>query len=69
MSQTADSHIEKAGIYHTEREMRTTDIENAYQILPDEITAISDEALLTSATVNEILVRSGRCRDFMKRAN
>jgi len=35
VSQTADIHIEKAGIYHTEREMRTTDIENAFQVLPD----------------------------------
>lgn len=65
ISQTADIHIEKAGIYHTEREMRTTDIENAYQVLPDVITAISDETLLTPATINEILVRSGRCSDFL----
>ena len=65
VSQTADIHIEKAGIYHTEREMRTADIENAYQVLPDIINAISDEALLTPATVNEILGRSGRCADFL----
>ncbi|MDD4593153.1 MAG: hypothetical protein PHG06_22440, partial [Parabacteroides sp.] len=65
VSQTADIHIEKAGIYHTEREMRTTDIESAYQELPDVMTAISDEALLTPATVNEILVRSGRGADFL----
>ena len=65
VSQTADIHIEKAGIYHTEREMRTTDIENSYQALPDIITAISDETLLTPATVKEILVRSGRCGEFL----
>ena len=65
VSQTADIHIEKAGIYHTEREMRTTDIDNSYQTLPDLITAISDETLLTPATINEILVRSGRCGDFL----
>jgi len=65
VSQTADIRMEKSGIYHTEREMRTTDIENAYQVLPDVITAISDQALLTPATVNEILVRSGRCGDFL----
>lgn len=65
ISQTADIHIEKAGIYHTEREMRTTDIENAYQVLPDVITDISDETLLTPATINEILVHSGRCGDFL----
>ena len=47
VSQTADIYIEKAGIYHTEREMRTTDIENAYQVLPDIVIIIGDEALLT----------------------
>lgn len=65
VSQTADIHIENAGISHTEREMRTTDIENSYQILPDLITSISDETLLTPATVNEILIRSGRLGDFL----
>lgn len=65
ISQTADIHIEKAGIYHTEREMRTTDIADSYQTLPDLITAISDETLLTPATVNRILVESGRCADFL----
>lgn len=65
ISQTADIHIEKAGIYHTEREMRTMDIDNSYQTLPDLITAISDETLLTPVTVNEILVHSGRCGDFL----
>lgn len=65
LSQTADIHIEKAGIYHTERETRTMDIADSYQTLPDLITAISDETLLTPATVNRILVESGRCGDFL----
>lgn len=63
--QTADIHIENAGISHTEREMRTADIENSYRELPDVITAISDETLLTPSTVNEILTRSGRLKDFL----
>ena len=65
VSQTADIHIEQAGISHIEREMRTMDIANDYQALPDIITAISDETLLTPATVNRILVESGRCGDFL----
>lgn len=65
ISQTADIHIEKAGIYHTEREMRTMDVADSYSILPDLITAISDETLLTPATVNRILIESGRCKDFL----
>ena len=65
VSQTADIHIEQAGISHIDREMRTMDIANDYQALPDIITAISDETLLTPATINRILVGSGRCRDFL----
>ncbi len=65
VTQTANIHIENAGISHIEREMRTTDIENSYRELPDLITAISDETLLTPSTVNEILTRSGRLNDFL----
>lgn len=65
VSQTADIHIEQAGISHIQREMRTMDIANDYQSLPDIITAISDETLLTPATINRILVESGRCGDFL----
>ena len=65
VSQTADIHIQQSGISHMEREMRTMDIANDYQALPDIITAISDETLLTPATINRILVESGRCGDFL----
>lgn len=37
----------------------------SYQSLPDIITAISDATLLTPATVNAILVQSGRLKDFL----
>lgn len=65
VSQTADLYIEQAGISHIQREMRTMDISNDYQTLPDLVTAISDETLLTPATVNRILVESGRCGEFL----
>lgn len=65
LSQTADLHIETAGISHVERELRTIDIADSYQSLPDIITAISDATLLTPATVRDILVQSGRCADFL----
>ena len=42
VSQTADIHIQQSGISHMEREMRTMEIANDYQALPDIITAISD---------------------------
>ena len=65
ISQTADIHIENAGVSHVEREFRTTDIADSYCELPDIITAISDATLLTPATVKEILTQSGRLKDFL----
>ncbi len=65
VSQTADIHLEQAGVFHTERETRFTDVDNAYRVLPDLITILSDAALLTPATVNRILLESGRCGDFL----
>ena len=65
IQQTADINIENAGISHIERETRSTDIENSYRELPDIITYISDETLLTPSTVNNILQRSGRLGDFL----
>ena len=65
LTQTADLKIEKAGISHVERELRTTDVADSYGSLPDLITAISDATLLKPATVHAILVQSGRCGDFL----
>ena len=65
ISQTADIHIENAGVSHVEREFRTTDIADSYCEVPDIITAISDATLLTPATVKEILIQSGRLKDFL----
>lgn len=65
VSQTADINIAKEGVQHIERGMRTTDIADAYQSLPDIITVISDATLLTPATVHAILVQSGRLKDFL----
>ena len=45
--------------------MRTLDVEDSYQILSDLITVISDDALLTPATVNRILQESGLCGEFL----
>ena len=53
-------HIEEAGAHHVEREIQTMYIADSYQTLLCIITVISDAALLTPATVNEILVQSRR---------
>ena len=65
VSKTADIRIENAGVRHFERGLRTDDIADSYQYLPDIITIISDAALLTPATVNSILVKSGPLGDFL----
>ncbi len=65
ISQSADIHIDRAGIYHTERETRVTDVENPYRTLPDLVTAIRDETLLTPATIRRILMETGRCQEFL----
>ena len=65
ITQTADIQVEQSGVHHVEREMRTTDIADSYQSLPDIVTAISDEALLTPETVTRILTESGRLGDFL----
>ncbi len=65
ISQTADVHLEQEGVSHTDREMRTYDVMDNYQTLPDLVTIISDAALLTPATVNRILQESGRCGEFL----
>ena len=66
VTQTADLHLETGGISHIERQSRTTEVADAYQSLPDIITAISDATLLTPRTVNRILVESRRSGDFLK---
>ncbi len=65
ISQSADIHIDRAGIYHTEREARMTEVENPYRTLPDLVTAIRDETLLTPATIRRILMETGRCQEFL----
>lgn len=65
ISQTASINVEKSGISYTEQELHTFDIGYSYDVLPDIITQISDETLLTPKTINEILIKSGRCQDFL----
>ena len=66
VSQTADINIRYEGVTHTEREMRATDIQEEYAFLPDMLAIVSEEALLTEATVLRILEESGRGKDFVR---
>jgi len=66
VSQTADIDIRHEGVTHIERGLRATDIQDDYAYLPDLLSIVSEEALLTETTVLEILKRSGRGRDFIR---
>ncbi|MEG0692376.1 MAG: type III deoxyribonuclease, partial [Oscillospiraceae bacterium] len=65
ITQTADIHIENAGVSHFERGMKMTDLESTYDSLPHIINIISEETLIKRATVRRILTESGRAIDFL----
>lgn len=65
ISQTADIDIEKKGVTFKEREMRTMDLSNTYDALPDILRIVSEEARIKKSDVRRILEESGRAKDFM----
>lgn len=65
VSQTADIHIDRAGVSHVEREYRTTELKNHYNILPNIVGILSEQCLITRRTANTILQESGRIKDFI----
>nr|WP_294509306.1 DEAD/DEAH box helicase family protein [uncultured Bilophila sp.] len=64
VSQTANINIESAGVSHQETGMRTTDIRDSYNKMPDVLAVIGEQTLTKRATVCEILLQSGRLRDL-----
>lgn len=65
VSQTADIHIEAAGVSHTEREIRTTEIQEDYSVIPDVLAVIGEQTLTKRSTVRDILVQSDRLQDLL----
>lgn len=65
VSQSADIHIDRAGVSHSERDYRTVDIKNPYSSLPNIIGILSEKCMITRKSVNRILAGSGRMRDFI----
>jgi type III restriction enzyme len=65
ISQTADIHIQNAGITHTQRELRTIDIQNDYERLPDILAVLCEETHTPEPVVFEILTKSGRLGEFI----
>lgn len=65
VSQVADIEIENAGISHTEKHIKTKELENSYGYLPDIIRLISTETLLKRTDIIRIIEESGRAQDFL----
>ena len=65
VSQSADIHIDRAGVSHTVTEERKTVIKNPYSTLPNIVGILSEQCLITRRTVNKILTESGRLKDFL----
>lgn len=65
ISQIADINIRNEGVTHTEREMRTVDIQNDYAILPDILAVICEETHTPEPVIFEVLNQSGRLGEFI----
>lgn len=65
VTQTADINIQNPGITYTEREIRTTDLDETYDRLPYILGIISEETLIKKSTVARIITESGRAADFL----
>ncbi len=65
VTQTADINIQNPGVTYTEREIRTTDLEETYSTLPYILGIISEETLIKKSTVARIIEESGRATDFL----
>ncbi len=65
VSQSADINIHNPGVTYTERDTRTTDIQDSYSSLPNILSIISEETLIKKSTIARIINESGRQADFL----
>lgn len=65
ISQTADIGIQNKGVSFVEREMRAVELGNSYEVLPDILRIIAEEALIKRSDVKRIIEESGRAIDFL----
>ncbi len=65
ITQTADLSIQQDGVFSHVSDYRHDVIQNQQMCLPDILTIISDQTLLTPATLHNILVGSKRLADFL----
>lgn len=65
VTQSADICIEKSGVSHKEKGIRTTNLETEYHELPDILDIVSEECFIPPLYVYKILKGSGRSIDFL----
>ena len=65
ISQTAAIDIKDSGVTHTERELRTMDIENDYISIPDILAVVCAETATPEKVIYEIIKQSGRISDLI----
>jgi len=65
MTQTADINIERFGVSHKEKNMKTSELETEYPELPDILDIITEECFILPSDVYKILIGSGRSIDFL----
>ena len=65
VTQTADINIENTGVTHMQGGLRTVDLKDEYETLPDILHVIATETLLKRSDVGSILRQSGRGEDFI----
>ena len=65
ISQTADIHMDQLGVTHTEKEYRTTKLTDYHPVVPNIVSILAEQCLITRRTVNTILQQCGRLSDFL----
>ena len=65
VTQSAEINIENAGVTHMESGLRTIDLKDDYESLPDILHVIATETLLKRSDVGQILRKSNRGADFL----
>lgn len=65
VSESADIHIDRKGVSHTEKDFRTIELKESYNALPDIVGILCEQCLITPQTVITILRESGRIKDFL----
>lgn len=65
VSSTAEIGLENAGVYSTQKHMRTLELASTYEVMPDIVRLVSAETLLKRSDIIRILQDSGRIKDFI----